>query len=141
MSDLDVVRDRSRRASLLSGTDTIAPFTVPKARKPRKKPPEAAPEPSLKKQPKHARRPLNFVRKKPRPKRFRGIPPLPTFDIDKLPPSTRLTEAETAAVLRRSKSCLEGWRKQPDHPLEWDRVAGRILYRLPSVQALLKGDK
>jgi hypothetical protein len=24
---------------------------------------------------------------------------------------------------------LEGWRKDPDHPLKWERVLGRITYR------------
>jgi hypothetical protein len=83
---------------------------------------------------------LKIKRKKPRPKRFRGVPPLPDFDIDTLPPSTRLNETEVASVLRRSKACLENWRRQPDHPLKWSRVAGRILYDLPPIRALLKGE-
>jgi hypothetical protein len=81
-----------------------------------------------------------IVRKKPR-QRFRGVPPPLTFDIDTLPEGTFLTETETAAALRRSKSTLEGWRQRPDHPLKWRRVAGRVIYELPSIRALLKGEK
>jgi hypothetical protein len=81
-----------------------------------------------------------IVRKKPR-QRFRGVPPPLTFDIDALPDSTRLTETEAAAALRRSKSALENWRQQPGHPLKWRRVAGRIVYELPSIREVLKGDK
>jgi hypothetical protein len=87
-----------------------------------------------------SRRPLQSIsRKKPRA-RFRGTPPPLTFDIDALPGSTLLTEAELAAILRRSKSCLENWRNYPDHPLRWRRVAGRILYELGSAREFLKGD-
>jgi hypothetical protein len=82
--------------------------------------------------------PLQIVRRKPR-KRFRGIPPPLTFDLDALPASTLLSETEAAAALRRAKSTLEVWRKQPDHPLRWRRVAGRVMYELPSIRALQKG--
>jgi hypothetical protein len=44
-----------------------------------------------------------IVRKKPR-QRFRGTPPPLTFDIEELPDSTKLTETEAAAVIRRNKS-------------------------------------
>ena len=79
-----------------------------------------------------------IVPKKPR-KRFRGTPPPLTFDLDALPDSTLLNDTETAAALRRAKSTLEVWRKQPDHPLRWRRVAGRVLYELSSIRALRKG--
>ena len=79
-----------------------------------------------------------IVRKKPR-KRFRGTPPPLRFDLDELPDNTLLNETETAAACRRAKSTLEVWRKQPDHPLRWRRVAGRILYELGSIRAFLKG--
>jgi hypothetical protein len=79
-----------------------------------------------------------IVRKKPR-ERFRGTPPPLTFDLDALPDSTLLNDSETAAACRRSKSTLEVWRKQPDHPLKWRRVGGRVLYELPSIRAFLKG--
>ena len=86
-----------------------------------------------------SRRPLQSIfRKKPR-KRFRGIPPPLTFDLDGLPDSTLLNESETAAACRRAKSTLEVWRKQADHPLQWRRVAGRVLYELSSIRAFLKG--
>jgi hypothetical protein len=80
-----------------------------------------------------------IFRKKPR-RRFRGTPPPLTFDIEALPDSTFLTETESAAALRRSKACLEGWRKHADHPLQWRRVNGRVLYKVTSIRALLKGD-
>jgi hypothetical protein len=79
-----------------------------------------------------------IVRKKPR-KRFRGIPPPLTFDLDALPGSTRLNDTETAAAVRRAKFTLAVWRKQPDHPLRWRRVGGRVLYELSSIRAFLKG--
>lgn len=80
---------------------------------------------------------LQIQRKKPRPKRFLGVPPPLTFDLDALPDSTRLSETETAAGVRRSKSCLENWRKNPDHPLKWRLVGGRVLYELSSIRAFL----
>jgi hypothetical protein len=79
-----------------------------------------------------------IFRKKPR-KRFRGTPPPLTFDLDALPANTLLTETKAAAACRRAKSTLEIWRKQPDHPLRWRRVAGRVLYELSSIRAFLKG--
>jgi hypothetical protein len=82
---------------------------------------------------------LQITRKKPRPKRFRGVPPLLNVDLDAYPASTRLNETETAAAVRRAKSTLEVWRKQADHPLKWRRVAGRVLYELSSIRAFLKG--
>jgi hypothetical protein len=63
-----------------------------------------------------------------------------TFDLDALPDSTRLSETETAAAVRRAKSTLEIWRKQADHPLKWRRVGGRILYELCSIRAFLRGE-
>jgi hypothetical protein len=80
---------------------------------------------------------FNF-RKSPK-KKFRGTPPPSTIDLSQLPNTTMLTEHEVAAILRRSKSVLEYWRKVKSHPLKWHRVAGRILYELPSVRELLKG--
>jgi hypothetical protein len=79
-----------------------------------------------------------IVRKKPRV-RFRGVPPPLTFDLDKLPASTLLNDTEAAAACRRSKAALENWRRDPDHPLRWRRVSGRILYELASIRAFLKG--
>ncbi len=77
---------------------------------------------------------------KPR-QRPRGVPPHPDFDIDELPGSTRLTETETAGVVRRSNACLESWRKNPDHPLKWRNVGGRILYRLSHIREFLGDDE
>jgi hypothetical protein len=56
------------------------------------------------------------------------MPPLPTFDFDALADGTHLNQRETAAVLRRSVSCLENWRKDPVHPLRWQYIAGRVTY-------------
>ena len=87
------------------------------------------PRPSLKK----------ILRKKPR-QRFRGTPPPPSFDLDALAPSTLLTEAEVAAACRRSRACIENWRKQPDHPLRWRKISGRILYEVQSLRDFLAGE-
>jgi hypothetical protein len=118
MSDVDIAPARTTRRSP-SRSRTPLPEVVSK--KPRTPLPE-------------------IIRKKPR-KRFRGVPLPLTFDIDALPDSTLLTETEVAAILRRSKSALEGWRKDPDHPLKWQRVLGRITYGLGYVRAVQKGTK
>jgi hypothetical protein len=89
----------------------------------------------------HSRRgtPLREIVRKKR-LRFRGVPAPFAFNIDTLPDSTFLTETEVAAILRRSTPCLQNWRRYPDHPLRWRRVAGRILYDLKTVREFLKGD-
>jgi hypothetical protein len=79
-----------------------------------------------------------IVPKKPR-KRFRGTPPLPVFDFDALADGTHLTQFETAAVLRRSVSCLENWRKDPKHLLQWQYVAGRVTYTARAIRKFRKG--
>jgi hypothetical protein len=85
-----------------------------------------------------SRQRLAIIRKKAR-KQFRGMPPPLAFDLDTLPDSTLLNETETAAACRRAKSTLAVWRTQPDHPLKWRRVGGRVLYEVPSIRAFLKG--
>jgi hypothetical protein len=45
--------------------------------------------------------------------RYRGVPPLPTFDVYTLPLRARLTREEAAAVLRPSTACLENWQRIP----------------------------
>lgn len=77
------------------------------------------------------------IRRKTAKNRFRGTPPPATFDLDGLPDSAFLTETETAAVLRRSKACLENWRKNPDHALKWRRVGSHLLYEVRTVRAFL----
>jgi hypothetical protein len=74
-----------------------------------------------------------------RQKRDRGVPPPPTFDFDALADGTHLTQRETAAVLRRSVSCLENWRKDPEHPLQWRYVAGRADYTVRAIREFRKG--
>jgi hypothetical protein len=71
--------------------------------------------------------------------RDRGVPPPPTFDFDALADGTQLTERESAAVLRRSLSCLQNWRQDPEHPLKWQRVAGRIAYTARAIRKYRKG--
>jgi hypothetical protein len=84
---------------------------------------------------------LKIERKKPRPKRFRGVPDFPTFDIEKLPPSAWLTSREVAAALRRSLACMENWRlqKDPPHPLPWSMIGGRPRYQVRDVRAFMQG--
>jgi hypothetical protein len=79
-----------------------------------------------------------IVRKTP-PPRNRGVPPPLPFDLDALPASTRLAKTETAAAVRRSVACLDNWQQDPDHPLKWRRVGGRILYELGSIREFLNG--
>jgi hypothetical protein len=74
----------------------------------------------------HSRRPLQSIFRKKKRKRFRGIPPPLTFDLNTLPGSTLLDVPETAAACRRSTACLENWRQDPDHPLRWRKVSGEI---------------
>jgi hypothetical protein len=69
--------------------------------------------------------------------RKRGIPPPPKFDFDVLADSAWLTSAEVAAVLRRAIGTPEHWRGQNDHPLKWDMVDGKPLYRVRDVRAFL----
>jgi hypothetical protein len=71
-------------------------------------------------------------------KRFRGMPPVPSFDFDALADGTHLTQVETAAVLRRSVSCLENWRKDPTHSLKWQYVAGRVTYTVRAIRKFRK---
>jgi hypothetical protein len=79
----------------------------------------------------------NVANPKPRPSR--GVPPVPSFDFDALADGTHLTQVETAAVLRRSVSCLENWRKDPTHPLKWQYVAGRVTYTVRAIRKFRKG--
>jgi hypothetical protein len=72
-------------------------------------------------------------------KRDRGVPPPPSFDFDALADGTHLTQRETAAVIRRSVSCLENWRGDPEHPLKWQYVAGRVTYTARAIRKFRKG--
>jgi hypothetical protein len=40
-------------------------------------------------------------------------------------------------VLRRSKATLPLWRAIKDHPLKWERVDGKPLYRVRAVRAFI----
>jgi hypothetical protein len=108
--------------------------------------PSAAPEgsavtPALKTAGKPRKEAKDIVRLKPRVPRPRSVPPPLTFDFGALPACTLLTEIETAAALRRKPPTLEFWRTQPNHPLRWRKVGGRILYELASIREFLKGTK
>ena len=81
-----------------------------------------------------------------RPRRTRkarkfGIAPPVEFDFDKLPGSTYLTTAEVAAVLRRARGTLEIWRQRPEHPLKWEYVDGKPLYKVEWVRDYIARDK
>jgi hypothetical protein len=69
------------------------------------------------------------TKKRQRIRRWPGVAPHPAFDFDSLPDSVWLSTLEVAAVLRRSKITVELWRRQPDHPLRWERCNGRPLYK------------
>ena len=68
----------------------------------------------------------------------RGRPPPATFDIDTLPGSANLTVLEACAVLRRTPSALELWRRDPDHALKWRYVDGKPLYRADAVREYME---
>jgi hypothetical protein len=51
-------------------------------------------------------------------------PPPASFSLQDLPDDAQLTEAEVAAVGRWSTNTVASWRRRPDHPLEWEYVAG-----------------
>ena len=68
-----------------------------------------------------------------------GIPPPFEFDLDSLPGSAWLTTVEVAAVLRRAQRTVEMWRQQPDHPLRWERISGKPLYRVRDLRSFLAG--
>jgi hypothetical protein len=69
---------------------------------------------------------------------FRGVPPLPDFDLQQLPDGAVLTEFEVAQVLRMSLHTLGAWRRTPGHPLEWFTLAARLVrYRACDVRAFL----
>jgi hypothetical protein len=82
---------------------------------------------------------IKAIARKPRGKRDRGVPPPLTFDLNALADGTLLSQAEAAAALRRSISCLENWRQHvPDHPLKRRRVQGRITYTAGNVRAVIE---
>jgi hypothetical protein len=69
---------------------------------------------------------------------FRGVPPPPDFSLAALADDTLLTEYETAAVLRVSTNTLGCWRREPDHPLKWEVIAGRLVrYQAGNLRAYL----
>lgn len=79
----------------------------------------------------------NMPRATKRHRKYRGMPPPATFDIDTLPGSSNLTALEAAAVIRRTPGGLEQWRRDLNHPLKWRYVDGRPLYRVDAVRDYL----
>src|ERR1700747_107311 len=72
-----------------------------------------------------------IVTRKPRNRKGSfGTPPPVRFDFDSLPDSAWLTSDEVAAVLRRSKTTPPLWRTNKNHPLKWQRVDNKPLYRV-----------
>lgn len=48
-----------------------------------------------------------------------------------------LNTSEAAALLRCGKRTLERWRQDPEHPLPWRVVAGKVLYARADLLAFL----
>jgi hypothetical protein len=82
------------------------------------------------------RKPIIEKKKRDRKGTF-GIPPPPKFDFDALADSAWLTSDEVAAVLRRSKTTLPAWRAISHHPLRWEYVDRKPLYRVRNVRAYI----
>lgn len=76
-----------------------------------------------------------------KPRRKFGVAPLPSFDFDRLPDGTWLSTLEVASVLRRARGTLEMWRQKPDHPLRWEHVDGKPLYKARWVRDYINGNK
>src|SRR5262245_43359606 len=69
---------------------------------------------------------------------FRGVPPPPSFSLAVLADDCLLLEIETAAVLRVSTNTLGGWRRQPNHPLDWEVLPGGFVrYRAGNLRRYL----
>ncbi len=68
-----------------------------------------------------------------------GVPAPVRFDFDCLPDSAWLSSDEVAAVLRRSRATPPAWRATAGHPLKWQRVLGKPLYRVGDVRAFIAG--
>jgi hypothetical protein len=69
---------------------------------------------------------------------FRGVPPPASFSLQDLPDDAQLTEAEVAAIGRWSTNTVASWRRRPDHPLEWEYVAGGFVrYRAGKLKTFM----
>jgi len=69
---------------------------------------------------------------------FRGTPPPASFSLAELPDDAQLTEAEVAAIGRWSTNTVASWRRQPDHPLRWELVAGKyVRYRAGDLKTFI----
>ena len=69
---------------------------------------------------------------------FRGVPPPADFSLAALPDDALLTEYQVGALFQVSTNTTQFWRRQPDHPLEWEILPnGLIRYRAGAVRAYL----
>src|SRR6516165_3354209 len=70
---------------------------------------------------------------------FRGVPPPADFSLAALPDDALLTEYQVGAFIQVSTNTIQSWRRQPDHPLEWEVLIpnGLIRYRAGAVRAYL----
>ena len=84
----------------------------------------------------HPRKRTTASNTPPRIRKF-GVPPPVTFDFDVLPETSWLTTAEVAGILRCSIETPPMWRKNKDHPLRWERVNGKPLYRVRDLRAFI----
>jgi hypothetical protein len=88
------------------------------------------------------RKPPGQPKAKPAAKRHRdrnyGVPLPCKFDIDKLPDSAWLTNTDVAAVLRRARGTVEGWRQRPDGgPIPFEYLDNKPVYRAHAVRAFI----
>jgi hypothetical protein len=69
---------------------------------------------------------------------FRGTPPPASFSLQELPDDAQLTEGEVAAVGRWSTNTVAAWRRQPNHPLQWQNIAGGFIrYRAGDLKTFM----
>jgi hypothetical protein len=61
-----------------------------------------------------------------------------SFSLTEIPDSALLTDVEVAGFKRWSTNTVPSWRRQPDHPLKWELVAGRFVrYRAGDLKAYM----
>ena len=69
---------------------------------------------------------------------FRGVPPPADFSLAALPDDALLTEYQVGALIQVSTNTIQSWRRQPDHPLEWEVLPnGLIRYRAGTLRGYL----
>jgi DNA-binding transcriptional regulator YdaS (Cro superfamily) len=69
---------------------------------------------------------------------FRGVPPPSDFSLAALPDDALLTGYQVGALIQVSTNTIQSWRRQPDHPLEWEALPnGLVRYRAGTLRAYL----